>query len=119
MCVETHNREKLKEKCNTIDFCATGVESLLVFGLGQTYLIEHSDEHGRVVTEVDHESLRLLHFPVIAVAHLVHIVEKQIPLTAELDADRLRTRVDAAQQDLHLDGFKRARRISAVDLAVT
>ena len=93
---------------------AVGSNSLRV-----TNLIEHSDKYGRVVAKLDHEPLRFRNFSVIAVSHLVHIVKEQVCLAAELDTHGLWAGVDAAQEDFHLDGFKRAWHVSFVNASLS
>jgi hypothetical protein len=55
---------------------------------GGDALVQHAQQHCGVVRELHHEVLRLLHLLERWRAHLVHVVEEQVALAAELHLQR-------------------------------
>mmetsp|Transcript_3922 Transcript_3922/g.11186 ORF Transcript_3922/g.11186 Transcript_3922/m.11186 type:complete len:249 (-) Transcript_3922:510-1256(-) len=69
-------------------------------------VVDHAQQHGRVVREVHHELLRLLHRLEFVGIHVVRIVEEEVALAAEFHAHPGQRAAVSLDQNLYPHSFQ-------------
>mmetsp|Transcript_58612 Transcript_58612/g.181603 ORF Transcript_58612/g.181603 Transcript_58612/m.181603 type:complete len:209 (+) Transcript_58612:3-629(+) len=76
-------------------------------------VVQHLDDHRRVVLEVDHQLLMLLHCPEALLIHPMRVVEEEVILAGQLNPAVLRGVFLPQGQDLAPNCFERAHLLRA------